>query len=165
MAATSLDSRVPTAERVPTSPALPQQAVCPRCGGRMWDERPAKLTGKRSPKAPDFKCRDRRCDGVLWPEQHSVAMAISKGFSRDDAPTRADQSADLSTVVSNAVAPGERAVPLAHSRLRRQYDELTQYVLTGVRPRYLEADVPCDGATVAAIVATLFIATSRARGE
>jgi hypothetical protein len=36
---------------------------CPKCGGRMWDNR---LT-KRNPKAPDFKCRDRSCDGVIWP--------------------------------------------------------------------------------------------------
>ena len=36
---------------------------CPKCGGRMWDNR---LT-KRNPKAPDYKCRDRNCDGVVWP--------------------------------------------------------------------------------------------------
>jgi hypothetical protein len=36
---------------------------CPKCGGRMWDNR---LT-KRNPKAPDYKCRDRNCDGVIWP--------------------------------------------------------------------------------------------------
>ncbi len=36
---------------------------CPKCGGRMWDNR----IGKRNPRAPDFKCRDRSCDGVVWP--------------------------------------------------------------------------------------------------
>jgi hypothetical protein len=35
---------------------------CPVCGGRMWDNR----SDKRNPKAPDFKCRDRRCIGVVW---------------------------------------------------------------------------------------------------
>jgi hypothetical protein len=39
------------------------EASCPKCGGRMWDNR---LT-KRNPKAPDYKCRDRSCDGVIWP--------------------------------------------------------------------------------------------------
>jgi hypothetical protein len=29
----------------------------------MWDNR----AGKRNPKAPDFKCKDRQCDGVVWP--------------------------------------------------------------------------------------------------
>lgn len=38
---------------------------CPKCGGRMWDNR---LT-KKNAKAPDFKCRDRSCDGVIWPEK------------------------------------------------------------------------------------------------
>ena len=36
---------------------------CPKCGGRMWDNR---LT-KRNPKAPDYKCQNRACDGVIWP--------------------------------------------------------------------------------------------------
>lgn len=47
---------------------------CPSCGGRMWDNR---LT-KRNPRAPDFRCRDRSCDGVIWPPRtpaESVAAA------------------------------------------------------------------------------------------
>src|SRR4051812_49000882 len=41
---------------------------CPKCGGRMWDNR---LT-KRNPKAPDYKCQNRSCDGVIWPPRQSV---------------------------------------------------------------------------------------------
>ena len=41
---------------------------CPKCGGRMWDNR----VGKRNPRAPDFKCRDRACDGVVWPARPEV---------------------------------------------------------------------------------------------
>jgi len=45
-------------------PALAlDEETCPKCGGRMWDNR---LT-KRNPRAPDYKCRDRACDGVIWP--------------------------------------------------------------------------------------------------
>lgn len=36
---------------------------CPKCQGPMWDNR----VGKKNPKAPDFKCKDRSCDGVIWP--------------------------------------------------------------------------------------------------
>ena len=36
---------------------------CPKCNGPMWDNR----QGKRNPKAPDFKCKDKSCDGVVWP--------------------------------------------------------------------------------------------------
>jgi hypothetical protein len=42
---------------------------CPKCGGRMWDNR----LSKRNPKAPDFKCRDRNCDGVVWPPRENKA--------------------------------------------------------------------------------------------
>ena len=48
--------------------ALDEQS-CPKCGGRMWDNR---LT-KRNPKAPDYKCRDRSCDGVVWPPKGEKA--------------------------------------------------------------------------------------------
>lgn len=42
---------------------------CPVCGGAMWDNRGR----KRNPNAPDFRCRDRQCDGAIWPDQHSPA--------------------------------------------------------------------------------------------
>jgi hypothetical protein len=35
----------------------------------MWDNR----EGKRNPKAPDFKCKDRECGGVIWPSRSSTA--------------------------------------------------------------------------------------------
>lgn len=37
--------------------------ACPKCEGLMWDNRNA----KRNPKAPDFKCKGRECEGVIWP--------------------------------------------------------------------------------------------------
>jgi hypothetical protein len=40
-----------------------EDPACPKCGGRCWDNR---LT-KRNPKAPNFKCRDKSCDGCIWP--------------------------------------------------------------------------------------------------
>jgi hypothetical protein len=50
----------PTADGVPDATGEPN---CPKCGGRTWDNRAT----KRNPRAPDFKCRDRSCDGVIWP--------------------------------------------------------------------------------------------------
>jgi len=41
----------------------------------MWDNR---LT-KRNPKAPDYKCRDRSCDGVIWPPKPAKADKGDKG--------------------------------------------------------------------------------------
>ncbi|HEY2066766.1 MAG TPA: hypothetical protein VGG84_12455 [Gemmatimonadaceae bacterium] len=44
---------------------------CPKCQGAMWDNR----IGKRNPKAPDFKCKDRQCDGVIWPPRGATPVA------------------------------------------------------------------------------------------
>ena len=44
---------------------------CPKCGGRMWDNR---LT-KRNPRAPDYKCQNRSCDGVIWPPKPTVTVS------------------------------------------------------------------------------------------
>jgi hypothetical protein len=52
-----------------TGPLATEEQTCPKCGGRTWDNR---LT-KRNPKAPDFKCRDRSCDGVIWPPKGEKA--------------------------------------------------------------------------------------------
>lgn len=55
---------------------------CSKCGGRMWDNR---LT-KRNPKAPNYKCCDRNCDGVVWParsdEGHSEAAEVATNPER-----------------------------------------------------------------------------------
>jgi hypothetical protein len=46
---------------------------CPKCEGPMWDNR----AGKRNPKAPDFKCKDQECDGVIWPPRGAKPAAAS----------------------------------------------------------------------------------------
>jgi hypothetical protein len=43
---------------------------CPKCGGRMWDNR----MSKRNPKAPDYRCRTRSCDGVIWPRIEALEL-------------------------------------------------------------------------------------------
>lgn len=48
---------------------------CPSCGGKMWDNR----EGKKNPKAPDFKCRDKKCEGVIWPPKGPVVGGAGPG--------------------------------------------------------------------------------------
>ncbi len=55
------------------APVTGDAESCPKCGGRMWDNRAT----KRNPKAPDFKCRDRSCDGVIWPPKDAKAGSRS----------------------------------------------------------------------------------------
>lgn len=53
------------------APATPARTLneesCPKCGGRTWDNRAT----KKNPRQPDFKCRDKSCDGVIWPPRPS----------------------------------------------------------------------------------------------
>lgn len=66
-----------------------QVPPCPKCQGPMWDNR----EGKRNPKAPDFKCKDRGCDGVIWPPRDGRAVApASAARSAPDAASSAPAS-------------------------------------------------------------------------
>lgn len=69
------------ATTTPREPLTTDEPSCPTCGGRMWDNR---LT-KRNPKAPDYKCRSRSCDGVIWPAKGSSAAA-NGGVATDSEP-------------------------------------------------------------------------------
>lgn len=126
--------------------------ACPKCNGRMWDNRAT----KRNPRAPDFKCRDRSCDGVLWPGQHNAAAPIIAPRLHHDDGTghEGEQGSDSNGTGDYRPRAG----------LRRCYLELTDFVLAEVRPKYQDAGVPCTDATVAAIAATMFIAACRQEG-
>ncbi len=126
--------------------------ACPKCGGRMWDNR----ASKRNPKAPDFKCRNRSCDGALWPGQHNAAVPViaprqpqEKGTGQD-----AKQGTDSNGAGDHRPSAG----------LCRCYLKLTDFVLAEVRAKYQDAGVPCTDAAIAAIAATLFIAACRQEG-
>jgi hypothetical protein len=95
--ATAAPAEAAPAAALPTR--LAEAAVeCPVCGGAMWDNRAT----KRNPRAPDYRCRDRSCDGVIWPSRTpagdeataaggdpgSVAGTTS-GATNGDAPARA----------------------------------------------------------------------------
>jgi hypothetical protein len=70
-AATAAEPVESAAEPAVETTGLPS---CPKCGGRMWDNR----LSKRNPKAPDYKCRDRSCDGVIWPPRPAGAAATGR---------------------------------------------------------------------------------------
>ena len=133
--------------------------ACPKCGGRMWDNRQS----KRNPKAPDFKCRDRRCDGVLWPGQHKAAVPIVTSRAHTEGPAGPYAAEPEAGKGSTRSAGPEGAAPQRVS-LRSRYLDVTDFVLAEVRPKYQDAGVPCTDATVAAIAATLFIAACRTEG-
>src|SRR3954466_1887598 len=77
------ETEVPVSEEPTVAPAsgpfASDEQSCPKCGGRMWDNR---LT-KRNPKAPDYKCRDRSCDGVIWPPKPAKSEKSDKADKAD----------------------------------------------------------------------------------
>jgi hypothetical protein len=96
----------------------PEQVACPKCGGRTWDNR---LT-KRNPKAPDFKCRDRSCDGVVWPPRASAPA--TEPVAEEDGPPPAAEPAprrkrgrtpETVAVAADSGATGLDASPLGGS--------------------------------------------------
>jgi phage RecT family recombinase len=70
-------------------PKVVGEPDCPKCGGRVWDNR----LSKTNPKAPDYKCRDKSCDGVIWPSK--------KGNTQGEIP-----GMDSPAPARNAVAEG-----------------------------------------------------------
>ena len=61
----------PASAAVEAAAATGEAPQCPKCGGDMWDNR----ASKRNPKAPDFKCKNRDCDGVVWPPRDGAPRA------------------------------------------------------------------------------------------
>ena len=148
--ATSAITTANETERPTRAPA------CPKCGGAMWDNRAT----KRNPKAPDYKCRDRSCDGVLWPGQVKDA-----GSTHHAEPTGTQSSTPNAGSTPSRGPLASTVETVVHDTLRACYLDVTRFVLTDVRPLYAEAGVPCTDATVAAIVATVFISVCRRSGR
>jgi hypothetical protein len=89
---------MPEPDQIESSTGAPS---CPKCGGAMWDNR----EGKRNPKAPDFKCKDRSCDGVIWPPRGSTA-----------AGSGAPQQSVQRTPAAATTAPADAATSPAKTR-------------------------------------------------
>lgn len=70
-AARGSDSPRPEPTAAPSGPLVSDEPNCPKCGGRMFDNR----LSKRNPKAPDFKCKNRSCDGVIWPPRKGTSQS------------------------------------------------------------------------------------------
>jgi hypothetical protein len=57
---------------------------CPKCGGPMWDNRDKKT----NPKAPDFKCKNKECDGAVWPPKDNGNGQQPESVSADSKATQ-----------------------------------------------------------------------------
>ena len=53
--------------------------ACPKCKGPVWDNREKKRTGPFKATAPDFKCKDKKCEEPIWPPKNGEIYADEVG--------------------------------------------------------------------------------------
>jgi hypothetical protein len=118
----------------------------------MWNN----IATKKNPKAPDFKCRDKACDGVVWPPK-GVQSVVSpartapakQGYSSGPAIAGLDDGSDD--------LPTEK---LDH--LFRVYSIIEDHILATSVQKFTKADIGTTPESVAAQIATLLIAAQKA---
>lgn len=120
---------------------------CPKCHGAMFDNR---LT-KRNPKAPDFKCKDRSCDGVVWPPKNGVPQPTSKPV--------ATERGDKSPYSVGGPIPGIDGTP-ALDRLFALYGVCLAEAIQQAQ-KLDRADFGSSPETITSMAATMFIAASK----
>lgn len=100
----------------------------------MWDNR----ENKKNPRAPDYKCRDKSCEGVIWPPKN--------GAQKSNAPAK----------------PLARAGRWSWESLETQYGkclDIAERQLKGLLTRH--KGLVIDTTAVLSCAATLFIAIGR----
>lgn len=119
----------------------------------MWDNR----ADKKNPRAPDFKCRDKACDGVIWPPKgNRQAPPRPAPAPPTDTPEWLDDQEEAeAAVVTQAKAGAEFAT------LTGLYDRCFRHAV-GLATQAEKAGVVVTLEGVSAIAATLFIATKSA---
>lgn len=125
--------------------------LCPLCNGQMWDNR----KDKQNPRAPDFKCKDRSCKGVIWPPKgkKDAPKPVSQGHPEFLANQEEEDRAEL----AGKIGPPEKP------KLTKLYLDATEFVLDKVIPKFEEKEIGLTDTAVAAMIATVFIAASKER--
>jgi hypothetical protein len=86
--------------------------TCPKCGGAMWDNR----ASKRNPRAPDFKCRDKSCEGVIWPPRDAAPAGAPAGAAGGAAAGAASAGGEPSRAAP-AGTPDDPACPVCGGKM------------------------------------------------
>ena len=131
--------------------ATATEVRCPKCGGPTWDNR----ASKKNPKAPDYKCRDKSCDGAVWPPRNGVGTPATKQAVSLGGPMPWETEAEAAQVAPPAPVanvPADRFTPLA-----QLYTKCLLHVLTQVAPALIKAEVGTTPEAIVAATATLFI--------
>ena len=136
------------------------EVQCPICKGAMWDNR----ADKKNPRAPDFKCADKNCEGVIWPPKPGQRSPVSL--------PPANQKQELSSGphipgLDAPIAQSETGAPPADvesgsvvSRLDKLFALFAvclDHVVSVEAPKLAKSDIGTSPESAAAMCATLFI--------
>jgi hypothetical protein len=141
----------------------PVPTACPKCGGPLWDNR----VGKKNPKAPDFKCRDKACDGVYWPS------GAKERFVWGDTPVVSTPVTPINPALNDLpgdpanayTLPQHQPVPTPAGALtaaqKALYVECLEFAVAQAG-LFQRANIPIGADTIASMAATVYInATKR----
>lgn len=128
--------------------------ICPKCQkSEVWDNGPSKAAGKIKPNAPDLACKDKEgCGWKQWPPKGPVT-----GYAKEQTPKQP---------LSERPAPLRETEPMPwdtnpkDEQLVALYWDCYDRVLAGLKTRAIRDGFHDE--QIAACVATMFIARSRA---
>ncbi len=129
---------------------------CPKCGGHMWNN----IATKRNPKQPDFKCKDKQCDGVIWPERNGLSAAPRTMPQPDTRPVATSGKEPYSSGPRIPAIDGPVDVEKL-SNLFNVYDACLGHVLSSVVPKLEKAQIGSSPESVGAMTATLLIQAAK----
>ena len=141
-----------------TMQLVPVPIACPKCGGKLWDNRES----KKNPKQPDFKCRDKACDGLFWPLREGKVWV-------DVVPAPAPRPVQQ-VQQSYGVLPGEgEEAKELHAKINAdpfdaiftRHARCLEHVVENEVPYLKTKGIVADAEAVSALVAQLFIESSR----
>jgi hypothetical protein len=146
---------------------MSDEVMCPKCGGRTWDNRAT----KKNPKAPDFKCRDRTCDGCVWPPkegqrtqsapQRSTAVVQNfGGYSETGRDLILDEQTQHETQAVKAIQQGASYAERM-GNLSKMYNDCLTIASKHIPKACEEAGVPLTAEALVAATATLLIAADK----
>ena len=134
--------------------ATAAEPTCPKCGGQVYDNRAEndQRLARGEKLRPDYKCRDRACDGAIWrpkngqPAPRAAAPAQTKQAYSAGGPLPYEQE-----------ETGAPPIP-ALDGLFTLYDVCFEHAFS-LANRRLANDASHEG--IAAMAATLFIAARK----
>lgn len=130
---------------------------CPKCGSNMFDNRES----KQNPKAPDFKCKDRNCDGVIWPPRKTApkkAPEAPKGYNAGPLLPN-EEPGYLEALAGHGGGAGSVSIEVESQKdkVERMYLESMNFVINKVVPVWTAGEIAYDAGHINASTATMLI--------